>query len=58
MLIAVMLTSMRMSIQAELDVFFAPVRFGLRRSAIKHAESADQILFTLFLPGAELMLAA
>jgi hypothetical protein len=34
------------------------VRFGLRKSAIKHAASAEQILFALFLPGAELMLAA
>ena len=32
------------------------VRFGLRKSAIKYAASAEQILFALFLPGAELML--
>jgi hypothetical protein len=117
-LIAVMLTGMRMSIQSELGFFFAhlnqqaqmmrvvseqafaqaraklaltaigqlndwlvaradhygfvtrwrglrliaadasTVRFGLRKSAIKHAASAEQILFALFLPGAELMLAA
>jgi hypothetical protein len=34
------------------------VRFGLRASNVKHAALADQILFALFLPGSELMLAA
>lgn len=34
------------------------VRFGLRKSAVKSAALADQILFALLLPGAELMLAA
>lgn len=34
------------------------VRFGLRASHVKRAALADQILFGLFLPGAELMLAA
>ena len=33
------------------------LHFGLRASHVKHAASADQILFGLFLPGAELMLA-
>jgi hypothetical protein len=36
----------------------ATVRFGLRASHVKRAALADQILFGLFLPGAELMLAA
>ncbi|WP_051068197.1 IS4 family transposase [Janthinobacterium sp. CG3] len=117
-LVALMLTGMRMSVQAELDVFFAhlqqraqlvrkvseqafaqaraklsltaipllndwlvaraehhgfvprwrglrlvaadasTMRFGLRASHVKRAALADQILFGLFLPGAELMLAA
>ena len=117
-LVALMLTSMRMSVQAELDLFFAhlqqqahmvrhvseqafaqaraklsttaipllnnwlvaraehygfvprwrgyrlvaadasTIRFGLRASHVKRAALADQILFGLFLPGAELMLAA
>lgn len=117
-LVAVMLTGMRMSIQAELDTFFAhlrqqaqlvhevseqafaqarsklcpvaftrlndwliaraerdqfvprwrglrmvaadasTVRFGLRASHVKRAALADQILFGLFLPGPDLMLAA
>ena len=116
-LVALMLTGMRQSIQAELDGFFAhlhqqaqrvrcvseqafalaraklsltaipelndwlieraqyygfiprwrglrlvaadasTVRFGLRASHVKRAALADQILFGLFLPGAELMLA-
>lgn len=34
------------------------VRFGLRASHVKRAALADQILFGMFLPGAELMLAA
>jgi hypothetical protein len=34
------------------------VRFGIRASGVKHAALADQILFAMFLPGAELMLAA
>ena len=34
------------------------VRFGLRASHVKRAALADQILFGLFLPGCELMLAA
>jgi hypothetical protein len=34
------------------------VRFGLRASHVKRAALADQILFGLFLPGSELMLAA
>ncbi|MDQ1831321.1 hypothetical protein [Massilia scottii] len=34
------------------------VRFGLRASRIERAALPDQILFGLFLPGAELMLAA
>jgi hypothetical protein len=34
------------------------VRFGLRASHVKRVALADQILFGLFLPGAELMLAA
>ncbi|MGK5078902.1 IS4 family transposase [Janthinobacterium sp. HLX7-2] len=118
MLVAIMLTGMRMSIQAELDTFFAhlrqqaqlvhevseqafaqaraklslsaipglndwliaraekdrfvprwrglrlvaadasTVRFGLRASHVKRAALADQILFGLFLPGPDLMLAA
>ena len=33
------------------------LHFGLRASHVKHAAPADQILFGLFLPGAELMLA-
>ena len=117
-LVALMLTGMRMSIQAELDTFFAhlrqqvqlvhevseqafaqaraklslvaipglndwliaradqdgfvprwrglrlvaadgsTVRFGLRASHVKRAALADQILFGLFLPGPDLMLAA
>jgi hypothetical protein len=117
-LVAIMLTGMRMSIQAELDTFFAhlrqqaqlvhevseqafaqaraklslsaipglndwliaraekdrfvprwrglrlvaadasTVRFGLRASHVKRAALADQILFGLFLPGPDLMLAA
>ena len=117
-LIAIMLTGMRMSVQAELDTFFAhlrqqaqlvhevseqafaqaraklsltaipglnnwliaraekdgfvtrwrglrlvaadasTVRFGLRASHVKRAALADQILFGLFLPGPDLMLAA
>jgi hypothetical protein len=117
-LVAVMLTGMRMSIQAELDTFFAHLRqqaqlvhevseqafsqaraklsltaiprlndwliaraerdgfvprwrglrlvaadastlhFGLRASHAKRAALADQILFGLFLPGPDLMLAA
>jgi hypothetical protein len=117
-LVALMLTGMRMSIQAELDVFFghlqdrsqlvrtvseqafaqaraklsltaipslndwlvaraeqygfvprwcrlrlvaadaSTVRFGLRASHVKRAALPEQILFGLFLPGAELMLAA
>lgn len=117
-LIAVMLTGMRMSVQAELDAFFAhlqqqaqllcqvsaqafaqaraklsaaaipalndwlieraerdghvprwhglrlvaadasTVRFGLRASHVPRAAQADQIVFGLFLPGAEMMLAA
>ena len=117
-LVALMLTGMRMSIQAELDVFFghlqgksqllrtvseqafaqaraklsltaipslndwlvaraeqygfvprwcrlrlvaadaSTMRFGLRASHVKRAALPDQILFGLFLPGAELMLAA
>ena len=117
-LVAVMLTGMRMSVQAELDTFFAhlcqqaqlvhdvseqafaqaraklsliaiprlndwliaraeqdgfvplwrglrlvaadasTVRFGLRASHVKRAALADQILFGLFLPGPDLMLAA
>lgn len=117
-LVAIMLTGMRMSIQAELDTFFAhlrqqsqlvhevseqafaqtraklspsaipglndwliaraeqdrfvphwrglrlvaadasTVRFGLRASHVKRAAPADQILFGLFLPGPDLMLAA
>lgn len=117
-LVAVMLTGMRMSIQSELDTFFAhlvqqaqlvhkvseqafsqaraklsltaiprlndwliaraeqdrfvprwrglrlvaadasTVRFGLRASHVKRAALADQILFGLFLPGPDLMLAA
>lgn len=117
-LLAVMFTGMRMSVQAELDVFFAhlqhqaqlvryvseqafaqaraklsltvipqlndwlveradhygfvprwhglglvaadasTVRFGLRASHVERAALADQILFGLFLPGAELMLTA
>ena len=116
-LVAVMLTGMRMSVQAELDTFFAhlcqqaqlmhevseqafaqaraklsliaiprlndwliaraeqdgfvprwrglrlvaadasTVRFGLRASHVKRAALADQILFGLFLPGPDLMLA-
>ncbi|WP_229490698.1 hypothetical protein [Pseudoduganella namucuonensis] len=118
MLVAIMLTGMRMSIQAELDTFFAHLRqqaqlvhevseqafaqaraklspsaipglndwligraekdrfvprwrglrlvaadastarFGLRASHVKRAALADQILFGLFLPGPDLMLAA
>jgi hypothetical protein len=117
-LVALMLTGMRMSIQAELDMFFghlqggsllvrkvseqafaqaraklsltaipalndwlvaraeqygfvprwcrlrlvaadaSTMRFGLRASHVKRAALPDQILFGLFLPGAELMLAA
>jgi hypothetical protein len=117
-LVAIMLTGMRMGIQAELDTFFAhlrlqaqlvhevseqafsqaraklsltaiprlndwliaraeqdrfvprwrglrlvaadgsTVRFGLRASHVKRAALADQILFGLFLPGPDLMLAA
>lgn len=117
-LVAIMLTGMRMSIQAELDTFFAHLRqqaqlvhevseqafaqaraklsltaiprlndwliaraegdrfvprwrglrlvaadastvhFGLRASHVKRAALADQILFGLFLPGPDLMLAA
>lgn len=117
-LVAIMLTGMRMSIQAELDTFFAhllqqaqlihevseqafsqaraklsltaiprlndwliaraerdrfvprwralrlvaadasTVRFGLRASHVKRAALAEQILFGLFLPGPDLMLAA
>lgn len=117
-LVALMLTGMCMSIQAELDVFFghlqdrsqlvrtvseqafaqaraklsltaipllndwlvaraeqygfvprwcrlrlvaadaSTMRFGLRASHVKRAALPDQILFGLFLPGAELMLAA
>jgi len=117
-LVAIMLTGMRMSIQAELDTFFAhlrqqaqlvhevseqafsqaraklsltaiprlndwliaraerdrfvprwrglrlvaadasTLRFGLRASHVKRAALADQILFGLFLPGPDLMLAA
>ena len=117
-LVSIMLTGMRMSIQAELDTFFAhlrqqaqlvhevseqafaqaraklsltaipglntwlvaraeadgfvprwralrlvaadasTVRFGLRASHVKRAALADQILFGLFLPGPDLMLAA
>lgn len=117
-LVAIMLTGMRMSIQAELDTFFAhlrqqaqlvhevseqafsqaraklsltaipllndwliaraeqdrfvprwrglrlvaadasPVRFGLRASHVKRCALAEQILFGLFLPGPDLMLAA
>ena len=117
-LVAIMLTGMRMSIQAKLDTFFAhlrqqaqlihevseqafaqaraklslnaipglndwlvaraetdqfvprwcglrlvaadasTVRFGLRASHVKRAALADQILFGLFLPGPDLMLAA
>ena len=117
-LVALMLTGMRMSIQAELDTFFgrlagkaellrmvseqafaqaraklsltaipalndwlveraeqhgfvprwcglrlvaadaSTVRFGLRASRLARAALPDQILFGLFLPGAELMLAA
>ena len=117
-LVAVMLTGMRMSVQAELDTFFAhlrqqaqlvhavseqafaqaraklsltaiprlndwlisraaqdgfvprwrglrlvaadasTMRFGLRASHVKRAALADQILFGLFLPGPDLMLAA
>lgn len=117
-LVTIMLTGMRMSIQAELDTFFAhlvqraqlvravseqafsqarvklsltaiprlndwliaraerdrfvprwralrlvaadasTVRFGLRASHVKRAALADQILFGLFLPGPDLMLAA
>lgn len=117
-LMAVMLTGMRMSVQAELDTFFAhlvqqaqllrhvseqafaqaraklsltaipelndwlieraerdgfvprwrglrlvaadasTMHFGLRASHVKHAAVPDQIAFGLFLPGAELMLAA
>lgn len=34
------------------------VRFGLRASHVKRAALADQIIFGLFLPGSELMLAA
>ena len=34
------------------------LHFGLRASAVKNAAPPDQILFGLFLPGAELMLAA
>lgn len=119
-LVALMLTGMRMSVQAELDIFFAhlqqqaqlvrhvseqafaqaraklsttaipllnnwlvtrverveyygfiprwrgfrlvvadasTIRFGLRASHVKRAALADQILFGLFLPGSELMLA-
>jgi len=116
-LVAIMLTGMRMSVQAELDTFFAhlrqqaqlvhevseqafaqaraklslvaipglndwliaradqdgfvprwrglrlvaadgsTVRFGLRASHVKRAALADQILFGLFLPGPDLMLA-
>lgn len=33
------------------------LHFGLRASTVKHSAPADQILFGLFLPGAELMLA-
>lgn len=117
-LVAIMLTGMRMSVQAELDTFFAhlrlqaqlfhevseqafaqartklsqaaipglndwllaraerdgfvprwrglrlvaadasTVRFGLRASHVKRAALANQILFGLFLPGPDLMLAA
>ena len=117
-LVAIMLTGMRMSVQAELDTFFAhlrqqaqlvhavseqafaqaraklslsaipglndwlmaraeadgfvprwhglrlvaadasTLRFGLRASHVKRAALADQILFGLFLPGPDLMLAA
>ena len=117
-LVAIMLTGMRMGVQAELDTFFAhlrlqahlihevseqafaqaraklslvaipglndwliaraeqdgfvprwrglrlvaadgsTVRFGLRASHVKRAAFADQILFGLFLPGPDLMLAA
>ena len=117
-LVALMLSGMRMSLQAELDVFFAhlqqqaqlvrhvsaqafaqaraklsvcaipglndwliqraerdglvsrwrglrlvaadasTIRFGLRASHVPRAALPDQILFGLFLPGAELMLAA
>lgn len=117
-LVAIMLTGMRMSVQAELDTFFAhlrqqaqllhevseqafaqaraklslaaipglndwliaraehdgfvprwrglrlvaadasTLRFGLRASHVSRAALADQILFGLFLPGADLMLAA
>jgi hypothetical protein len=117
-LVAVMLTGMRMSVQSELDTFFAhlrqqaqlihvvseqafsqaraklsliaiprlndwliaraeqdgfvprwhglrlvaadgsTVRFGLRASHVKRAALAEQILFGLFLPGSDLMLAA
>ena len=34
------------------------VRFGLRASHVKRAAVADQLVFGLFLPGAELMLSA
>ena len=34
------------------------VRFGLRASHVKGAALADQILFAMFLPGADLTLAA
>ena len=99
-LVALMLTGMRTSIQAELDVFFghlqggsqllptvsekafaqkraeqhgfvpswcrlrmvaadaSTMRFGLRARHVKRAALPDQILFGLFLPDAELMLAA
>jgi len=117
-LVAIMLTGMRMNVQAELDTFFAhlrqqaqllhevseqafaqaraklslvaipglndwliaraeqdgfvprwrglrlvaadasTVRFGLRASHVKRAALANQILFGLFLPGPDLMLAA
>ena len=73
-LVAIMLTGMRMSIQAELDTFFAHLRqqaqlvhevfeqaFSQARAELsltKRAAFADQILFGLFLPGSGLMLAA
>lgn len=34
------------------------VRFGLRASHVQRAAMADQLVFSLFLPGAELMLSA
>src|SRR5450830_1722866 len=52
-LVALMLTGFRL-VAADAST----VRFGLRASHVKRAAVADQLVFGLFLPGAELMLSA